>query len=264
MAVVETLEVRFQADMGNLSAQLKQLTAQLDGLSAALDTKKGSLTQNAAGLIAGVADGLRMGAAMTSAPTEAGNALSDQFTMAILNGRAGVAGAARQVSSAAQFSNAGALAAAHSAGAALGQGFANGIAGKYGTVMSAVNRIVNAAISRIRSALSIHSPSKVSFELGGFFGEGFADGIYASIRRTEESVAALSVGAQTALSVQAAEPAQESVTGLAGMMRSAVNDALDGTNIVIPLHVDGMKLGEASIQGINRVTRSMGRVMLEI
>lgn len=247
MAVVETLEVRFQADMGNLSAQLKQLTAQLDGISAALDAKKGSLAQNAAGLIAGVADGLRMGAAMTSAPTEAGNALSDRFTMAILNGRAGVAGAARQVSS-----------------AALGQGFANGIAGKYGTVMSAVNRIVNAAISRIRSALSIHSPSKVSFELGGFFGEGFADGIYASIRRTEESVNALSAGAQTALSVQTAEPAQESMAGLAGMMRSAVNDALDGTNIVIPLHVDGMKLGEASIQGINRVTRSMGRVMLEI
>lgn len=148
MAVVETLEVRFQADMGNLSAQLKQLTAQLDGISAALDAKKGSLAQNAAGLIAGVADGLRMGAAMTSAPTEAGNALSDRFTMAILNGREGVAGAARQVSSAAQFSNASALAAAHSAGAALGQGFANGIAGKYGTVMSAVNRIVNAALRR--------------------------------------------------------------------------------------------------------------------
>ena len=35
-------------------------------------------------------------------------------------------------------------------------------------------------------------------------------------------------------------------------------------NITIPLSVDGMKLGEASIRGINAVTRSAGRLLLEI
>ena len=47
-------------------------------------------------------------------------------------------------------------------------------------------------------------------------------------------------------------------------VRAAVEAALGGTELVIPLQVDGMKLGEASIRGINRVTRSAGRLLLEI
>lgn len=264
MAVVETLEVRFQADMSGLSTQLKQLTMQVGGLSEALNAGRINLAGCAAGLIQAVADGLRSGAGMSIAPAEAGNTLTGRFAEALLGGRSAAAAAARQVSAAASFSDAGAVSAAYSAGAALGQGFANGISSKHGAVMSAVNRIVNAAISRIRSALSIHSPSKVSFELGGFFGEGFADGIYASVQAAQKSVQALSDGAVGTLGTAYAAPAAMDAGGLAGMMRSAVSDALGGTSIVIPLQVDGMKLGEASIQGINRVTRSTGRIMLEI
>lgn len=264
MAVVETLEVRFRADMGDLSAQLHQLAAQVGGLSDALDAGRGNLALSASALIRGVADALRSGAAMSSAPTEAGNALTNCFSQAILGGSAAAASAARQVSGAAVFSNPAALAAARSAGAALGQGFANGIASKYSAVMSAANRIANAAANRIRSALRIHSPSKVSFELGGYFGEGFADGIYASMHMAQQSVNALSGGARSTLAVSAAAPAVQNPAGLSGVVQAAVQDALGGTSIVIPLHVDGMKLGEASIEGINRVTRSTGRVMLEI
>lgn len=264
MAVVETLEVRFRADMGDLSAQLRQLAAQVGGLSDALDAGRGNLALSVSALIRGVADALRSGAVMSSAPAEAGNALTNRFSQAILGGSVASASAARQVSGAAVFSNPAALASARSAGAALGQGFANGIASKYSAVMSAANRIANAAANRIRSALRIHSPSKVSFELGGYFGEGFADGIYASMRMAQQSVNALSVGARSTLAVSAAAPAAQSPAGLSGVVQAAVQEALGGTSIVIPLHVDGMKLGEASIEGINRVTRSTGRVMLEI
>ena len=45
---------------------------------------------------------------------------------------------------------------------------------------------------------------------------------------------------------------------------TAVQRALGGVNLTVPLYVDGMKLGEASIRGINAVTRSAGRVLLEI
>ena len=45
---------------------------------------------------------------------------------------------------------------------------------------------------------------------------------------------------------------------------TAVQRALGGMNLTVPLYVDGMKLGEASIRGINAVTRSAGRVLLEI
>jgi len=264
MAVVETLEVRFQADMSKLSAQLKQLTMQVGGLSDALDAGKGNLAMSAAGLIQSVAEALRSGAAMSAAPMEAGNALTARFSQALLAGRSTAAAAARQVSGAANFSNSSAASSAYSAGAALGQGFANGVSSKYSAVMSAVNRIVNAAVSRMRAALQIHSPSKVSFEMGGFFGEGFAEGVYASIRAAEESVHALSGAARASMDASAADVPRTDADGLTGMMQAAVNAALGSTNIVIPLHVDGMKLGEASIRGINSVTRSTGRMMLEI
>lgn len=263
MAVVETLEVRFQVDMGKLGEQLKALGTQVNALAQTLDAGRSQLGMSASGLIQSVAEGLRMSAAASAAPVEAGNMLKNRFSQAILSGQAGVAAAARQISGAANFSNASVLAAARSAGAALGQGFANGIAGKYSAVMSAANRIATAAANRIRSALQIHSPSRVSFELGGFFTEGFADGIYASMNMAEQSAGAISEVARSAIAANPSASAADGM-GLYNMVHTAVSNALGGTSIVIPLNVDGMKLGEASIQGINRVTRSTGRLMLEI
>lgn len=263
MAIVETLEVRFKADMGNLGMQLNALGAQVNALSSTLDAGKGRLSASAAGLIEGIANGLRISAYASAAPEQAGDMLSGRFAQRILNGRAAAASAARQLSAAANFSNQGAVSCAQSAGAALGQGFVRGIASQYGAVMRAANRIANAAANRIRSALKIHSPSRVSFELGGFFTEGFAEGIYASLNKAEESVSALSNMTRSALTTRMVT-APEDGAGLMGMVQTAVGSALGNTSIVIPLNVDGMKLGEASIRGINRVTRSTGRVMLEI
>ena len=52
--------------------------------------------------------------------------------------------------------------------------------------------------------------------------------------------------------------------GIGSTVRGAVQGALGDGSIVVPLYVDGVKLGEAAIRGINRVTRSAGRVLLEI
>ena len=52
--------------------------------------------------------------------------------------------------------------------------------------------------------------------------------------------------------------------GFARMVQSAVDSALGNVQLTIPLNVDGMKLGEASIRGINAVTRSAGSVLLNI
>ena len=52
--------------------------------------------------------------------------------------------------------------------------------------------------------------------------------------------------------------------GMAARVQSAVESALGGVELVVPLNVDGMKLGEASIRGINAVTKSTGKVLLNI
>ena len=266
MAVVETLELRFRAELGNLTAQLNGLAACVGGLGAALEARRAALAGGATALVRGVAEALRSGAGMSAAPEEAGHALAEKFAQGIRSGQTAATGAAGSLCLAARFSSEAAVGAARSAGAALGQGFANGISGKYGAVMRAANRIASAAVNRIRSALQIHSPSKVSYALGGNFGEGFAGGVRDSLRLAEESAAALSGGAVSALeAAPAASRGLEAGTDdLAGLVGAAVREALGGTEIVIPLNVDGVKLGEASIRGINLVTRSAGRLLLEI
>ena len=52
--------------------------------------------------------------------------------------------------------------------------------------------------------------------------------------------------------------------GIEGAVGAAVSRALGGVQLTVPIHVDGMKLGEASIRGINAVTRSAGRLLLDI
>ena len=77
-------------------------------------------------------------------------------------------------------------------GAFFAQGLASGIESGRSQVISAAIRIAQAAVSAVRSALGINSPSKVAIELGGYFGQGFEQGITASMRaavRSAETIA---------------------------------------------------------------------------
>ena len=87
-------------------------------------------------------------------------------------------------------------------------------------------------------------------------------GIGGSVAEVERAADALSGAAMDGLSA----PSLEGVSGggTAQSVLTAVERALGGVNVVIPLNVDGMKLGEASIRGINAVTKSAGRVLLNI
>ena len=86
-----------------------------------------------------------------------------------------------------------------------------------------------------------------------------ASGIMGSVSMAERAAARLSGSALGGLS---AMPDVEG--GMAARVQSAVESALGGIELVVPLNVDGMKLGEASIRGINAVTKSAGRVLLNI
>ena len=227
MAMVETLQVRFEANIDALAAQLSALSAQLTRIGSALDN---------------------VGAAWASG---------------ITGGAAQVNAAALGVAQGATFASSAVVAAAQRAGLRLAQGFARGITSGSGTVMQAVNRVVNAAVARIRSALQIHSPSRVTFELGGCFGVGFAEGIGATMDQTERSAAQLAAGASAQLS-STVRPPEQIGGGMAQNVADALSAALGGTQIVVPINVDGMKLGEASIRGINRVRAGTGRLMLDI
>lgn len=81
------------------------------------------------------------------------------------------------------------------AGAFAGQGFASGLAGQAGYIYSVANSIANNVAATIRRALSIHSPSRVMKEIGGFTGEGMVIGMEDSIGGIAKTAKAMALNA---------------------------------------------------------------------
>lgn len=89
-----------------------------------------------------------------------------------------------------------------SAGSFIGQGLVAGIQAMTGNVMGAASRLASMASNAIRSALKIHSPSRVTKEFGMYFGLGFINGISGmeeKTRRTANSLAEASMFAVPAV-----------------------------------------------------------------
>lgn len=63
------------------------------------------------------------------------------------------------------------------AGVQLVQGMINGVGSLVGSLVDKVSGLASSAINAAKSALGIHSPSKVFHELGQFTGQGFAEGL---------------------------------------------------------------------------------------
>lgn len=64
-----------------------------------------------------------------------------------------------------------------SAGYYLGAGLAKGLKNSKAYVLAAAGALVNATIRKINSMLGIASPSKVAYQIGGYFDEGLANGL---------------------------------------------------------------------------------------
>ena len=144
------------------------------------------------------------------------------------------------------------------AGTQLSAGLAAGIRAGKSQVLRAASEVANAAASRIRSALQIRSPSRVARDLGAQFSEGFALGVLDGQARAAMTAGSLAQAASGAISAAPMPQAQD------GELIAAVERALGNLTVVAPIQVDGVRLGEAAISGINAVRRATGRQMLEI
>ena len=287
--LLETIEGFFTRFHGHLKRNMQGLDSWIDrltgGLAGDMLRSLGTLGKNAAQslsdsllsrlniarpaaagqgrtLIQSLGDAIRNGAMASTAPNQAGMTLVEKLRSGILGGQASIKNAAASATASARFGGESAMNEARSAGANLSSGLAEGILSKLKKVRDAAARLASAALSKLKGILKIASPSKVAFRMGGFFGEGFADGIRASVQNVQAGAASIANAA--ALRLNANPPALGPASDLTSMVRAAVSDVLGDTSIVVPLNVDGVRLGEAAIRGINRVTRASGRLMLEI
>lgn len=71
---------------------------------------------------------------------------------------------------------------AYSCGVYIGQGLANGMRSQLGAVRSVAAQLASAAEAAIRAKAKINSPSKVTEELGGYWGGGYVGGILSKVK----------------------------------------------------------------------------------
>lgn len=138
------------------------------------------------------------------------------------------------------------------AGISAGAGLENGIAAGRTGVIAAARSVAQAAAEALRGALAVHSPSRLTFEVGSFFGEGLRLGILESAGRVEQEAAALGDRSVQALKTVA----------LPDLPAASSLSAAQPLSITIPLEVDGYRLGVAALEGLNRVQQAAGRIEL--
>lgn len=136
----------------------------------------------------------------------------------------------RSIAGALDFSMGSLKAGAYAAGASVGTRFAEGLRSRKGAVDGAVKFLTASALSALNRLLG----SGTSATSGS--GTGASSSV--STARFDEGT-------------------------LAGGM-SALSGERAVQNITIPISVDGIKLGEACVKGLNRVSKQTGRGMIEI
>ena len=153
----------------------------------------------------------------------------------------------------------------YSSGAQAAEGLREGLLSRRYAIAAAAQALASAASDALRNALAIHSPSRLTFEVGTFFDEGLLRGISGSADQVEKEAATLGHRAASAMETpDFALPILPLQTAPAASPAAASAPDPTPISITIPLEIDGYRLGVAAIEGINRVAQGTGRVELTI
>lgn len=70
---------------------------------------------------------------------------------------------------------------AYGAGVQMAEGFRKGLSGKESAIVKAARKVGAAAVEALRTVLQIHSPSRVTMQMGEYAGQGFEIGLENSL-----------------------------------------------------------------------------------
>ena len=144
------------------------------------NTMRNQTTTALNGMVAAITSG--MARAKTSATVGMAG-----FTSAISSGMARSASIARSGSAQIASAFSGLRGQLYSAGLFAMNGLSAGISAGAGNALSAARRVANSVSSTIRSALKIHSPSRVMMAIGEFVSQGLAKGITSASRLVDKA-----------------------------------------------------------------------------
>ena len=121
-------------------------------------------------------------------------------------------------------------------GAQTMQGFLVGLGGNSKLINDSVQSIVNGMINSFKSALGIHSPSKVMEQIGEYTGEGFTDGLLSVIQAVKDAAQEISDTVASSLDwqgdISGARGTLKEAAGATGLNRSAGAFAGANTQII--------------------------------
>ena len=131
---------------------------------------------------------------------------------------------------------------AYNSGYYIGVGLANGMEASLGRVRSIAAQLAEAAEKAIRAKAKIHSPSRVSEELGEYYGDGWIGGIQRRMKEAYHVVKEL-------VSIPAVDEPRLAVAGY-----GTVKDLDEGYSynrnatytIVVPVEVDGREIAKVT------------------
>lgn len=172
-----------------------------------------------------------------------GNAVGNNFNNGVRSGMNRAVSTARSMSASTVVAMRSAGSGSYSCGVYIGAGLANGMASQVGRVRSVAAQLAAAAEAAIVAKAKIGSPSKVTHKLGGYFGEGWVNGI--SDRVTDAKKAAWKL-----VDIPDLVPVPEIGAGLRIGIED-LNDDYDYTRnetytIYVPVEVDGRQVAKAT------------------
>ena len=173
--------------------------------------------------------GYALGSVVTS-----GGKLIQAFIRGVMNGLSGSRNAGRSNANSAKsgISSVSLV----SAGVDLIRGFINGINSMAGAVMAAAGRIANAAASRIRSALKIHSPSRVMRdEVGVYIPAGIAVGMLDNISAVTDAadrVAKAAIVDVPSMNMSQFDSSMSAINARMNNLGMSVDGTLSANNII--------------------------------
>lgn len=106
-----------------------------------------------------------------------GQSIGNNFNSGVSNGMNRAVSTARTMSNSTVSAMRSAASASYNCGVYIGTGLANGMASQVGRVRAVATQLAAAAEAAIVAKAKIGSPSKVTHKLGGYFGEGWVNGI---------------------------------------------------------------------------------------
>lgn len=128
---------------------------------------------------------------------------------------------------------------AFKAGAFMSTGFANGMLSQLAVIESAAARMAAAADAALRAKAKIHSPSDLTDDAGGYFGDGWVNGILGKVKESKKAVNKLVYVPQV--------KTPQLAYAYAGELSSEYSYSANGEYVIeVPLAVDGKEFARAT------------------